>query len=64
MKTPHSKPRVTLEMETIANEWLKSQGFRNFAVRGRKLFEDPLRNGTLLLSLIQKLEIDNVEFFL
>jgi hypothetical protein len=33
------------------------------ATRGRKLFEDPLRNGTLLVALLQRLEIGHIEKF-
>ncbi|KAL4463923.1 hypothetical protein ABPG74_005860 [Tetrahymena malaccensis] len=47
---------ITLEMEIQTNQFLNKLGFNQYIVKKDKhLFEDPLRNGTLLCKLVEKL---------
>lgn len=47
---------ITLEMEMQTNQFLNKLGFNSYIVKKDKhLFEDPLRNGTLLCKLVEKL---------
>lgn len=47
---------ITLEMEIQTSQFLNKLGFNKYIVKKDKsLFEDPLRNGTLLCMLVEKL---------
>ena len=48
---------VTFEMEQDVEFWLKQIGFQSYLVRKeRALFEDPFRNGVLLLNVVTRVE--------
>ena len=51
-------------MEKEASQWLKSLGFVYlFIQKNKPLFDDPLRNGTLLCKLLNKLEMAKINYF-
>jgi len=55
-RSPRSN-KISIDIEQKSVQWIKDLGFKNFINKNSELFKDPLRNGVLLIKIINKLEL-------
>ena len=55
-RSPRSH-KISIDIEQKSIQWIKDLGFKNFIKKNSELFKDPLRNGVLLIKIINRLEL-------